>query len=219
MSNTALVTTPRSDSTTRYISTWAEKTIEDVKSKSLQFIVLAKDRATASILESMFKKHDPSLLFLNGHGGPDLVAGHDDTILIQAGKNETALKGMITYALSCSSAQVLGPAAVKAGARAYIGYAEDFIFFISPEKMGRPLGDKTADMFLTPANHVIVSLAKGHTVGEATVAARNYFLRNVQKLISSEASEDDREYMRYLVWDMKSLVCHGDKTAVATGFV
>jgi hypothetical protein len=53
-----------------------------------------------------------------------------------------------------------------------------------------------------------------NTAGEATDAAKGYFLKSVQKLISSEASEDDREYMRYLVWDMKSLVCHGDKTAV-----
>jgi hypothetical protein len=214
MSNTALVTTPSSDRTTRYISAWAEKTIEELKSKRLQFIPLIRERATASILESMLKKHSPSLLFLNGHGGPNLVCGHDDEVLIQSGKNEVALKGAVTYALSCSSAQVLGPAAVKAGATAYIGYNEDFIFFISPEKMSRPLQDKTAEMFLTPANHVVVSLAKGHTAEEATNAARGYFLKSIQKFISSEASEDEREYMRYLIWDMKSLVCHGDKKAI-----
>jgi len=91
MSNTALATAPKSDSTTRYISAWAEKTIEELKSKNLQFVVLAKERANVSILESMFKKHKPSLLFLNGHGGPGLVTGHDNEILIEAGKNEVAL--------------------------------------------------------------------------------------------------------------------------------
>jgi hypothetical protein len=213
MINTALVTTPKSDSTTRYISAWAEKTIKELESKNLQFIVLAKERATSSILDSMLKKHSPSLLFLNGHGGPDWICGHNNEILIEVGKNEIALKGAVTYALSCSSAQTLGPAAVKAGASAYIGYAEDFIFFISPDKMSRPLGDKTADMFLIPANHVIVSLAKGHTTGEATMAARGYFLKSIQKLITSEATENDQTYMRYLAWDMKSLVCHGDRMA------
>lgn len=120
----------------------------------------------------------------------------------------------MTYALSCSSAKILGPTAVNAGATAYIGYNEDFIFFISPEKISRPLQDKTAEMFLTPANHVIVSLAKGHTTKEATDAAKGYFLKSIQKFISSEASIDEREYMRYLIWDMKSLVCHGNKEAV-----
>ena len=214
MSNTALITTPRSDPTTRYISAWAEKTIAGLKSKQFNFVVLPKNRATASTLKSMIKKHNPSMLFLNGHGGPDLVCGHNDEVLIQAGKNEVALKGAVTYALSCSSARTLGNAAVVAGAAAYIGYTEDFIFFISPEKMSRPLEDKTAEMFLTPANHVVVSLVKGHSAGDATNASKGYFLKNIQKLISSESSVDDREYIRYLIWDMRSLVCQGNRDAV-----
>ncbi len=214
MSSTALVTAPNSDSTTRYISIWAERTIEELKSKRLQFILLLKERAVASVLESMLKKHSPSLLFVNGHGGPDVVCGHNDEVLVKAGKNELALKGTVTYALSCSSAKTLGPAAVQAGARAYIGYNEDFIFFISPEKVNRPREDKTAEMFLMPASHVVVSLEKGHTAGEATKAAKGYFLRSIQKLISSESSDEDREYIRYLIWDMRSLVCQGDPEAV-----
>lgn len=212
--NTALVTAPNSDSTTRYISSWAEKTVEGLKSRRLQFILLLKERAVTSILESMLKKHSPSLLFLNGHGGPDAVCGHNNEVLVKAAKNERALKDAVTYALSCSSAKMLGPAAIQAGAHAYIGYNEDFIFFISPEKVGRPREDKTAEMFLTPANHVVVSLAKGHTAGEATNAAKGYFFKSIQKLISSESSVEDREYIRYLMWDMRCLICHGDPDAV-----
>ena len=59
MSNTALITTPRSDPTTRYISAWAEKTIAGLKSKQFNFVVLPKNRATASTLKSMIKKHNP----------------------------------------------------------------------------------------------------------------------------------------------------------------
>lgn len=217
MSNTILVTSPSSDSTTRYISAWAERTVKELESKHLKFILLLKERATTSVFDSMLKKHNPSLLFLNGHGGHDLVCGHNNEILLQAGKNEIVLKDKVTYALSCSSAKTLGPAAVKSGASAYIGYNEDFIFFISPEKVNRPREDKTAEMFLTPANHVVVSLAKGHTAGEATTAAKGYFLKEIQKLISSETSPDDRGYLRYLIWDMRNLVCQGDQNAVVTG--
>lgn len=110
MSSTALVTAPNSDPTTRYISIWAERTVEELKSKRLQFVLLFKERAVVSVLESMIKKHSPSLLFLNGHGGPDAVCGHNDEVLVKAGKNELALKGTVTYALSCSSAKTLGPA-------------------------------------------------------------------------------------------------------------
>lgn len=215
MSNIALATIPSSDQTTLYISAWAENTIDQLKSKHLQFFALTKDRAILSIFESMLKKHKPSLVFINGHGGPDLVCGHKDEELIKMGRNESLLKETITYALSCSSAKELGPSAVKAGAVAYIGYNEDFIFFISPNKRTRPLEDKTAEMFLAPANHIIVSLAKGHTVLEATNASKNYFLKNIQKLISSESSVDEREYLRYLIWDMRSLVSLGDQKATA----
>ncbi|MEK7586365.1 MAG: hypothetical protein AAB453_00665 [Patescibacteria group bacterium] len=214
MSKIALVTTPKSDRTTRYISAWAEKTIKKLESNQLHFIMLAKNRASISILESMLKKHRPVLLFLNGHGGSDLVCGHNNEILIQNGKNETVLKGTVTYALSCSSAKTLGPSAVQVGAVAYIGYNEDFIFFISPEKISRPIEDKTAEMFLAPANHAIVSLVKGHTAGEATNSSKSYFLKNIKKLVSSESSVDDREYARYLIWNMRSLVCLGNHEAV-----
>jgi len=213
MNNIALATIPSSDQTTLYISAWAEHTIEQLKLKHIQFFMLIKDRAILSVFESMMKKHSPSLVFINGHGGSDLVCGHKDEELIKVGKNESLLKSTITYALSCSSAKELGPSAVKAGAVAYIGYVEDFIFFISPDKRTRPREDKTAEMFLAPANHVIVSLVKGHTVLEATNASKNYFLKNIQKLISSESSVDEREYLRYLIWDMRNLISLGDQKA------
>lgn len=213
MNSKALVTTPNSDSTTRYISVWAEETINKLKAKNLQFIALKNNKATRSVLESMVKKHSPSLVFLNGHGSPDFVCGQNNEVLLQAGQNDHLLRGFVAYALSCSSAKQLGPAAVANGALAYIGYVEDFIFFISPEKIRKPLEDKTAEMFLAPANHVVVSLAKGHTAGEATNAAKGYFLKNIQKMLSSEASVDEREYIRYLIWDMRALICKGNTNA------
>jgi hypothetical protein len=214
--STALVSAPNSDSTTRYISAWAEETVEKLKSKSIDFIVLKDSRATRSVLESMLKKHSPDLVYLNGHGGPDVVCGQDDQVLIQAAENEGTLKGTITYALSCSSAKVLGPEAVKSGARAYIGYDEDFVFFHSRDKLGRPKEDRTAALFLNPANHVVVSLTKGHTVEKTCDATRRKFLENIQKLVSSETSVEQREYIRFLIWDMRSLVYDGDGEAVVS---
>ena len=58
MNSTALATTPSSDRTTRYISVWADHTIEELKSKRLQFIVLSKERSTADTFASMLKKHN-----------------------------------------------------------------------------------------------------------------------------------------------------------------
>src|SRR3989338_282816 len=177
MSKIILVTLPSSDRTTRYISTWAQLAIHNLKSKNFKLITLEKERAVKIVFESMVHKHAPTFIFLNGHGGSDLVCGQNNEILIQEGKNELILKGTISYALSCSSAKVLGPSAITAGATSYIGYKEDFIFFISSEKRTKPQEDKTAEMFLAPANQIVVSLVKGHTVAEAIDMTKKYFLK------------------------------------------
>ena len=39
------------------------------------------------------------------------------------------------------------------------------------------------------------------------------FKENMNKLLSSEAPKEDASMARYLWWNMKHLVIHGDKTA------
>lgn len=58
-----LVTCPNSDITTRYISAWAGKTIQELKSKNFQVFELIKERANKTNVEGMIKKHCPSLIF------------------------------------------------------------------------------------------------------------------------------------------------------------
>lgn len=102
---------------------------------------------------------------------------------------------------------------MEAGAFAYIGYGDDFVFFVSRDKATHPEKDKTAELFLLPANHVVISLAKGHDVKEACSNARKYFYKNIQKMLTSETSVDEQQYLRYLLWDMKNLIYHGNAQA------
>lgn len=208
-----LVTRPNYDYTTRYISTWAEKVIEWAKVRGHIILDLEEDRACRKDFESMIKKHSPSLLFLNGHGDDNMVTGQNNDIVLRVGQNETVLKNTITYALSCRSAKVLGAQSIAYGARAYIGYQEDFIFMYTNEKRTRPYEDRTADLFLEPSNQVVVSLLKGHTVHNAHLNARKAFFRNIQELLTSEASKEGSASVRYLLWDMQNLVYHGDGKA------
>lgn len=208
-----LVTCPNSDITTRYISAWAGKTIQELKSKNFKVFELIKERANKMNVEGMIKKHCPSLIFLNGHGGSDCVTGQNEEILLKAYNNEHILSNSITYALSCRSSQILGPKAVEAGAVAYIGFKDDFVFFVSRDKATHPENDKTAELFLLPANHVVISLSKGHSVKESCDNAKKYFYKNIQKLLTSETSVDEQQYLRYLLWDMNNLVYHGHSLA------
>jgi hypothetical protein len=208
-----LVTRPSSDVTTRYISVWAEKTMTTLIAKGCKIFDLVKERANKTNFEGMIKKHSPALIFLNGHGNSDCVTGHNEEVLIKADENESILENTITYALSCSSGKILGPKAVGVGAKAYIGYENEFIFLHSKDKIRHPGEDKTAEMFLGPANHTVLSLAKGHTVSEACNDTKKYFYKNMRKLLTSESSFEDQQYIRYLIWDMQSLVAHGNLSA------
>ena len=62
-----------------------------------------------------------------GHGSPDCVTGGNREVLVKVGENENILDSTIVHSLSCSSASILGPKSVKAGAKAFIGYNQDFV--------------------------------------------------------------------------------------------
>jgi len=81
--------------------------VDNLKSKKLQFHLIAKDRATKDVLESMIKKHEPRLVFLNGHGSANSVCGQDDETLVEGNSNEGALKGTVPQVKPVSTPRVI----------------------------------------------------------------------------------------------------------------
>ncbi|MFH1537286.1 MAG: hypothetical protein ABID45_04815 [Patescibacteria group bacterium] len=208
MSNKVLITRPRHDITTRYLFAWAEKIVNFAQKKHFDVLDLSKERANKKEIISMLKKMEPFLVFCNGHGDKNLVAGHDNEVLLEVGENERLTKSKIIYALSCKSAKKLGPKCIKAGALAYIGYDDDFVF-IHEEKTTRVLGDKIAALFLDPSNQIMISLLKGHTSKEAYERSQSYFKKNIQKLVNSES--EDNNLVPFLLWDREHQVCLDNK--------
>lgn len=211
--NSLLITRPNYDYTTRYISAWAQGVVDEAVARGLVVSDLKANRASRAVFESVLQKMVPRFIFINGHGDDALITGQDGEILVRAGENEAILKNLIVYALSCRSARILGPASVQGGARAYIGYREDFIFMYSAENRTRPINDSLAGLFLEPSNRVALALLKGHSVHDACMSGKRAFVRNIQKLLSSQTSTDDSSALRYLLWDMQHMVYHGDATA------
>ncbi len=211
MSGTLLVTRPKHDDTTHYLFHWAQEIVRFAKQKGIKILDLDRERANREEFESVVAKMRPSFIFFNGHGDVDCVTGCDDKILIRVGDNEKILKAKSVYALSCSSAKKLGPASIKAGARAYLGYDDVFIFFYEPGKLSKPLDDKTAELFLGPLNQLVISVLKGHTAEESYDKSQKLFLQNIQKLVTSELF--DSSLIPYLLWNKIHQVCLGDKGA------
>lgn len=213
MNKCLLLTRPDHDRTTRYLSAWADDLVKEADRKNNKVLDLKKNKANRSDLESRVRKNSPSLFILFGHGDENQVTGQDNCELVLAGENHEVLANAVSYAVSCKAAQNLGRIAVASGARAFIGYTEDYVFIFDESKRTQPRTDKTAALFLSPSNQVGISLIKGHTAGEAHGFSRLAYLRNITKLLHSEVTPDQTAAIPWLYWDAKHQVCLGDPNA------
>lgn len=217
MARHLLITRPEHDYATRYLSAWSEKLFDLIKSKGYSIIDLYRERANRKEIESVLSKRNPDLVIINGHGSDDAVAGHDNNLLIKARDNSFLLSNKITYAISCRSVRVLGKEIAQNAETAYIGYQDDFILVYLEKYRTQPIKDKLAGFFLDPSNLIVTTLIKGHSAKESVLRARQEFLRNIQKLLTSKVKSDDSSALRYLVWDMRNLVLCGDKNKKLKG--
>lgn len=215
MSKSLLITRPEHDLTTRYISKWSEKIIKEAQNKRVEITDLQKEKANKERVLGILKKKAKltMLVVFNGHGNDSAVTGHNNEPLITK-DNASALASKIVYARSCQSAKGLGQAAVTAGAIAYLGYQEDFIFLIDEDKISKPLEDNKAALFLEPSNYVVTSLLKGHSVANANNRSKNLFRKNIEKLLVEKSSSDNFYAAGFLYWNMTNQVCLGNGGAI-----
>lgn len=207
MDKTILVTRPDHDITTRYLFYWAKEVLFLAEKKCFRVFDLKKDKASQKEFESRVKKHNPGLIFVNGHGREDRICGYNNKFLVKVGKNEKTLSDKTVYALSCQSASKLGKESVRNGTLSYIGYLKDFIFCYDEHKISRPTEDKIAKLFLEPSNQVVISLIKENTAKESSKKSKDFFFKNIQKVLSSDSSKEFSYCAKYLWWDMKNQVC------------
>ena len=200
-----VITRPNYEKTTYYLFHWSKKILQEAQDKKVTTLDLAENRATKKDLETALFKVKPELVVFNGHGSANFITGQNNEVLIQVGENEHLLKGKIVYALSCKTAQNLGPASISVGCKSYIGYSEDFTFWF---KSPRPLDDPWAHYFLNPSNSIPIGLLKGHTTQEVIEKAKSMFLKNIQNLIAVKSA--DSFLIPDLLWDMNNLCQFGD---------
>lgn len=198
---------------TNYLFFYAKEVISELESKSLNIIDLKGPRANKKEFLGVTKKVQPSLIFLNGHGSPRYVCGHNDEKIVGVDDGEEALYGKIVYALSCDSARELGSNCVKNGTRAFLGYMDKFIFWYKADSVTHPLRDETARLFLGPSNRLVISLGKGNSAGIAFQKSQAEFRKNISKLVSTKSPQADTSFLPWLLWDMNCQVCLGRKDA------
>ena len=213
MAKTILITRPNHEVTTNYLFYWSQTIINFCVNRGSNLIDLDGKRANKTELEHVVSKTRPKLLILNGHGNEKTVTGHDNQPIVIAGKNDSLLSSAIAFVRACRCALELGPKSIKSGAKAVIGYSDDFVFPVDDRHISNPLTDVDAGTFLEASNQVAISLLKGHTVLESNERSKGYYKKAISKFSNSDATSDQASLVPYLVWDYQHQVCLGDLQA------
>jgi hypothetical protein len=206
-----LITRPNYDLATSYLYAWSSKIFTEAETHGFEVLKLEREEVTSSKFQGIISKKNPNLVFLNGHGDEKTVFGQDGVKLLTAGVNEKLLAEKITYAVSCSSAKVLGPNSTGAGALGYIGYDAEFSFLIDTNYTSRPLQDKLAQVFLGHSTILLYQLLKGNTIEVAYKKAKAELKSKLIEFASTENS--DPQIVQKLWWDMEHFVYHGNGRA------
>ncbi|MBI2045340.1 hypothetical protein HYT23_04750 [Candidatus Pacearchaeota archaeon] len=185
-----IITLPRYDDTTEYISQWSYE-IEDAGDKAGIGIKQLRDKdVNRKEFEKIVAKLNYKLIILNGHGSETSIFGHDDKVLIQEGANHEILTDRITYSRSCNSAFSLGVACMKSNKEGcFIGYNVEFTFYIDNNWAANPRKDKTAGLFLSSSNLVPISIIKGNSGYEAHERAKRQMLKNINKVLKEKTKD------------------------------
>jgi len=210
-----IVTRPNHDQTTNYLKVWSKEIINLAKEKQLSLADLVGKKANKKLFLSYLNKNKINLIFFNGHGDDGCVTGYDNLALVSTTDKQKIVCNLI-FSRSCRSGKNLAKYVVKNGTKAFIGYDDDFVFFIDKEKSTKPLQDKTASIFLKPSNLVASSLLKGNSAELADKKSKDMMKRNLSKLLSSKHQAD--EYMaKFLYNNLIHQIVKGDPMAKIYG--
>lgn len=213
MTKALLVTRPNHDLITTYLFCWSKLVIEEARKKGIKVLDLRGKRAGKKTFTSYITKHQPALVFFNGHGDEATITGYDNKVLVRAGRNEKMLAKKIVYARSCDAANKLGQACIRHKTLAFVGYKRKYAIGYSPSKITTPLKDKVARLFIEPSNLVPISLLKGNTVKDTYKKSQNAMWRNFLFMLSTKASQAQKDAAPYLWVNRKYQVALGDQEA------
>lgn len=210
MSKSLLVTRPDYDITTKYLYYWTTSIIIFAKNKLIPTFDLTRNKANKTNVDSYIKRHQPKLLFMNGHGSATTITGQNSITLVDINDNFKYFANLILYARSCRSAITLGQKMVDQGLSAYIGYVSDFIFFHDDQYHNQILKDPYAKIFLAPSNLIITTLLKGKTVGEAHTRSLKLMRKYLRTLLASSTTAEQRGIAPFLWSNINSQVVIGN---------
>jgi len=189
MNKGMIITLPRNDYVTEYISQFSSEIIREANKKGIKVKNLKDKKVNQKEFEAVIKKLDYKLIVFNGHGSDKTIEGQNE-VLIEYKVNDSILKERITYARSCNAAKVLGKECMKNNKKGcFIGYELPFMFYIDNNWISTPKKDKIAPLFLRPSNLIPISIIKGNSAFHAYENSKKQILKNINKILRKGGKE------------------------------
>lgn len=185
-----IITLPRYDDTTEYISQWSFEIIEEAKARSIEMKKLSDEEVNRTTFEKVLSSLDFKMIVFNGHGSENCLFGHNNEVVVEEGVNHSILKGRIVYSRSCDSASSLGISCIEDNQDGcFIGYNLPFTFYIDHKWVANPRKDKVAGMFMTSSNLIPISLIKGNSAREANDKSKKQILKQMNKVLREKTKD------------------------------
>ena len=211
-----LFSRPSDDVTLSYLFYYSKELVDISNGLGHKTINKEIKDANKEVLISIIMKQSPKLIMFNGHGSPTEICGHKQEVIVSSEENPEALKDTITYALSCSSAAILGPRSVEKGATCFIGYDSDFTLGKDPDSEASPKHDKITKLFLEPSNILFKSLLEGKKVRTSIEKAKEKMKENIDYLHTTNNFSEAIYYAPFLFANYLGLVAHGNTDSFIT---
>jgi hypothetical protein len=206
----ALVIRPAWDNTTNDLNRWAAHVVSALQISQRTVDDLAKTQAVRRAVDVALPNVEQLIVFY-GHGEFDKLKGHrshkHEEILLDS-QNMHYLRDKIIVAVACDSRATLGVDAVRnAGARAYLGYDERFLYLVSDQVV-------EAD-FMRCANAAALAIVSGLSVADAYGNTMQEFDRAILHYARGTGSThiDAFNIFTSLFWDRGHFGYEGDGLA------
>ena len=211
--NSILITRPDHDLINTYFYAWTQEVIKYADKHKVKVLDLNKHKASKKLFTSYINKHNPKVVFMNGHGNENCIGGYRDEVIVESGVNEKLLDDKIVYIRSCNVAAGLGNVCIHEKTLAFIGYTKKYSLGYTPSSMYQPLKDKVAKLFLESSNLIPISIVKGNSVKEAYRKSQDAMFRNLQFMLSTKATKEQKDAAPSLWRNKKYQVVLGNENA------
>jgi len=207
-----LITLPKFDLATEYLTYYSKSLIEKAKSENLKLKEIHERELDMNTFSKIISNLDYKFIIFNGHGSQDSFFGYKNEILVKVGKNENLLKERIIYARSCDSGAVLGIKCTENSKQGcFIGYNRPFVFYMDENWTSNPNNDKVANLFLYPSNLIPLSIIKGNSTGQANENSKKQILKNIKRIWRDKSRQETFHIIEGLWNNYIGQVLHGNE--------